>query len=108
MDAAHGGTLFLDEVGELPLHVQGKLLRVLQDRTFFRVGGNAALPVDARVVAATNRPLEGMVRNGTFRADLYYRIKVVEVKLPALRDSRPTGGRATSASWRTASRARWG
>jgi len=86
VDAAHGGTLFLDEVGELPLHVQGKLLRVLQDRAFFRVGGTEALPVDARVVAATNRPLERMIREGSFRADLYYRIKVVEVKLPALRD----------------------
>ncbi len=86
VDAALGGTLFLDEIGELPAHVQGKLLRVLQDRTFFRVGGNEALPVDARVVAATNRPLEDMVRAGTFRADLYYRIKVVEVKLPALRE----------------------
>jgi Nif-specific regulatory protein len=85
-DAAHGGTIFLDEIGELPLHVQGKLLRVLQDREFLRVGGNEAVSADVRVVAATNRNLEHMVAEGRFRTDLYFRIKVVELSLPPLRD----------------------
>ncbi|MEZ4443273.1 MAG: sigma 54-interacting transcriptional regulator [Polyangiaceae bacterium] len=85
-DAAAGGTIFLDEIGELPLSVQGKLLRVLQDREFLRVGGTTPVKVDIRVVAATNRPLEAMVEEGRFRRDLYYRIKVIEIPLPALRD----------------------
>jgi Nif-specific regulatory protein len=85
-DAAQGGTIFLDEIGELPLAVQGKLLRVLQDREFERVGGTKVERADVRVVAATNRDLEQLVREGRFRGDLYYRIKVVEVVLPALRE----------------------
>jgi len=85
-DLAQGGTVFLDEIGELPLAVQGKLLRVLQDREFERVGGSRTVHADVRVVAATNRDLEKMVAEGKFRADLYYRIKVVEIRLPALRE----------------------
>ncbi|MDQ3263992.1 MAG: sigma-54-dependent Fis family transcriptional regulator [Myxococcota bacterium] len=85
-EAAHGGTVFIDELGELPLSVQGKLLRVLQDREFDRVGGTQTVKVDLRIVAATNRDLVKMVAEGRFREDLYYRIKVVEVVLPPLRD----------------------
>ena len=88
-ELAAKGTIFLDEIGELPLAVQGKLLRVLQDREFERIGGEKPVKADVRVVAATNRDLEAMVAQGTFRADLYYRIKVVEIRLPSLRDRGP-------------------
>jgi Nif-specific regulatory protein len=88
-EAGQAGTVFIDELGELPLSVQGKLLRVLQDRELERVGGNQTVRVDVRIVAATNRDLKKMVAEGKFREDLYYRIKVVEVLLPPLRERGP-------------------
>ncbi|MFO0728278.1 MAG: sigma-54 dependent transcriptional regulator [Myxococcota bacterium] len=84
--AAHGGTLFLDEIGDLPMIAQAKLLRVLQERTVSPVGADKPLPVDVRIVAASHRDLHEMVERGTFRADLLYRLSVIEVDLPALRD----------------------
>jgi transcriptional regulator with PAS, ATPase and Fis domain len=84
--AADGGTLFLDEIGELSLHLQSKLLRVLQEKCVVPVGDFRPRSVDIRVVSATNRPLEGMVRDGSFRQDLFYRLNVVVLKLPALRE----------------------
>jgi formate hydrogenlyase transcriptional activator len=87
-ELAHGGTIFLDEVGELPLDVQAKLLRVLQEQEFDRVGGTSPVKVDVRVIAATNRPLERLVEEGRFRADLFYRLNVYRLALPALRERR--------------------
>ncbi len=85
-ELAQAGTLFLDEIGELPLHLQVKLLRALQERKIQRLGGVQGIPVDARIVAATNRDLEAMVREGRFREDLYYRINVIRIVLPPLRE----------------------
>ncbi|MDQ8202212.1 sigma 54-interacting transcriptional regulator [Pelagicoccus sp. SDUM812003] len=85
-ELAHGGTLFLDEVGELPLDIQVKLLRVLQEGTFQRVGGKDTIKVDVRIVAATNRTLENEVAKGSFREDLFYRLNTFPIHLPALRE----------------------
>ncbi len=85
-EMADGGTIFLDEVGDVPSAMQSKLLRVLQERRFERVGGIETIEVDVRVIAATNRPLHRMVRQGKFRQDLYYRLNVVKIELPPLRD----------------------
>jgi Nif-specific regulatory protein len=85
VELAQGGTLFLDEIGDLPHDVQGKLLRFLQERAFERVGGRQTMTADVRVVCATHQDLERLVSEGTFREDLYYRIRVVEIEIPPLR-----------------------
>ena len=87
-ELASGGTLFLDEIGEIPSSTQVKLLRVLEEREVTRVGGTQAIPVDVRVVAATNRPLRESVQRGAFRSDLYYRLNVLRIYLPPLRERR--------------------
>jgi two-component system nitrogen regulation response regulator NtrX len=87
-ERAHGGTLFLDEVADMPLETQGKIVRVLQEQTFERVGGSNRVEVDVRVVASTNRELAGEIANGRFREDLFYRLSVVPIRVPALRERR--------------------
>ena len=87
-EIADGGTLFLDEIGDMPLETQAKILRVLQERELERVGGNRTIKVDVRVLAATNQDLESKVQNGSFREDLFYRLNVVPIALPPLRERR--------------------
>jgi Nif-specific regulatory protein len=86
IEIAHGGTLFLDEIGELPMPLQAKLLRVIQERELERIGSIQKITVDVRIIAATNRDLETEVRNGTFRQDLFYRLNVMKLRLPPLRE----------------------
>jgi len=87
-ERAHGGTLFLDEVADMPLETQGKIVRVLQEQTFERIGGSSRVEVDVRVVASSNRELAGEISGGRFREDLFYRLNVVPIKVPPLRDRR--------------------
>jgi transcriptional regulator with PAS, ATPase and Fis domain len=87
-ELADGGTIFLDEIGELPIATQVKFLRVLENGEYMRVGSSAARRVDARVIAATNKDLESMVRAGSFRADLFFRLRSINIRIPALRDHR--------------------
>jgi len=85
-EMAEGGTLFLDEIGDMPLNMQVKILRVLQERCFERVGGNKTLSSNVRIIAATHRNLENMIEEGTFREDLYYRLNVFPIEMPSLRE----------------------
>lgn len=85
-ELANGGTIFLDEIGDLPLSLQAKLLRVIQDKTFERIGGTKSIKVDVRIIAATNKNLEEMVKSGAFREDLYFRLNVIPIFLPPLRE----------------------
>lgn len=87
-ESANGGTIFLDEIGEMPLSLQAKLLRVLQESEVQRIGSTKPIPIDVRIIAATNRNLAGMVRQGTFREDLYYRLHIIPIEIPPLRERR--------------------
>jgi transcriptional regulator with PAS, ATPase and Fis domain len=86
IEQAHRGTVFLDEIGDMPLSIQAKILRLLQEKSIERLGGRGTIPVDVRIIAATNKDLEAAVAEGSFREDLYYRLKVVTITLPPLRD----------------------
>ncbi|NOX19919.1 MAG: sigma-54-dependent Fis family transcriptional regulator [Nitrospirae bacterium] len=88
IESTSGGTLFLDEIGDMPLPLQAKLLRVLQDGEIRRLGGKETFRVDVRIIAATNRSLEDMIKDGSFREDLYYRLRVVTIRIPPLRERR--------------------
>jgi two-component system NtrC family response regulator len=88
-ELANGGTIFLDEIGDLPLHLQAKLLRVLQEREYEKVGSSRPVAVNVRILAASHRPLEDLIKAGQLREDLYYRLNVVTISLPPLRDRRP-------------------
>jgi Nif-specific regulatory protein len=88
LEVAHGGTVFLDEIGEMTMAMQSRLLRFLQDHKIERLGGTRSIELDVRIIAATNRNLEEMIKNGTFREDLYHRLNVVKVTMPPLRDRR--------------------
>ncbi len=88
LERAHGGTLLLDEVSDMPLETQGKIVRALQDQTFERLGGNARVKVDVRVLAITNKDLQAEIAAGRFREDLYYRLAVVPLKMPSLKERR--------------------
>lgn len=85
-EMANGGTIFLDEIGDMPLHLQVKILRVLEERTVERIGGNDSIPIDVRIIAATNKNLEEMVKKGEFREDLFYRLNVIPLHIPPLRN----------------------
>ena len=87
-EQADGGTLFLDEIGDMSSNVQAKLLRALEERRIERLGSNDSIPVNVRIVSATHRPLEQEITNGNFRADLFYRLKVVTIEIPPLRERR--------------------
>src|SRR6185436_8059743 len=87
-EAANGGTLFMDEVTDLPLSVQASLLRVLQEREVMRVGGERVVPIDVRVIAASNREFQELVPNGRFRLDLYFRLSTLIIRIPPLRERR--------------------
>ena len=86
IEQAHSGTVFLDEIGDMPLNIQAKILRLLQERRIERLGGEDTIPVDVRIIAATNKPLERAIADGSFREDLYFRLKVVTIELPPLRE----------------------
>jgi transcriptional regulator with PAS, ATPase and Fis domain len=85
-EMAFGGSIFLDEIGDLPLHMQSKLLRVLQEKEIERIGGRAPIPIDVRIIAATHRNLEQMVQDGEFRQDLFYRLNVIKIEIPSLKN----------------------
>jgi two-component system NtrC family response regulator len=97
IEVANGGTLFLDEIGDMPLALQAKLLRFLQERTFERVGGRQEIPVDVRVVCATNKNLKDAMATGAFRNDLYYRVAEITISIPPVRER--GGGRIVLAQY---------